>query len=79
MLRDSNVLRFRQPEAVDDPLTELAREGARRMLSQAMAAEVEVFLAGLAELRLPDGRARMVRHGHGPERLIQTGVGPRGG
>ena len=76
MSRDSNVLRFRQPEAVDDPLTELAREGARRMLAEVMAAEVEVFVAGLKDLKLPDGRARVVRHGHGPERLIQTGVGP---
>ena len=76
MSRDSKVLRFRQPEAVDDPLTELAREGARRMLAEVMAAEVEVFVAGLKDLKLPDGRARVVRHGHGPERLIQTGVGP---
>ena len=76
MSRDSNVLRFRQPEVVDDPLTELAREGARRMLAQVMAAEGEVFIAGLKDLKLPDGRARVVRHGHGPERAIQTGVGP---
>src|SRR3954463_14403245 len=27
-------------------------------------------------LRLADGRERIVRHGHGPERLIQTGIGP---
>jgi putative transposase len=27
-------------------------------------------------LRLPDGRGRLVRHGHGPERLVRTGVGP---
>ena len=26
--------------------------------------------------RLPDGRERVVRHGHGPERLVQTGIGP---
>jgi hypothetical protein len=24
---------------------------------------------------LPDGRDRVVRHGHGPERLVQTGIG----
>ena len=28
MSRDSTVLPFRQPEAIDDPLSELAREGA---------------------------------------------------
>src|SRR4051812_36203449 len=27
-------------------------------------------------LRLPDGRERVVRHGHGPERFVQTGIGP---
>ena len=27
-------------------------------------------------MRLPDGRDRVVRHGHGPERVIQTGIGP---
>jgi hypothetical protein len=26
--------------------------------------------------RLVDGRERVVRHGHGPERLVQTGIGP---
>jgi len=30
----------------------------------------------MREKRLPDGRARVVRHGHGPERTIQTGIGP---
>ena len=29
----------------------------------------------MKELRLPDGRERIVRHGHGPERLVQTGIG----
>ena len=27
-------------------------------------------------VRLPDGRDRVVRHGHAPERLVQTGIGP---
>jgi putative transposase len=34
MSRDITVIPFRQPEATDDPLTEVAREGARRMLAQ---------------------------------------------
>jgi hypothetical protein len=33
MSRDTTVIPFRQPEAIDDPLSELAREGARRMLA----------------------------------------------
>ncbi len=76
MSRDSTVIPFRQPDAIDDPLTELAREGARRMLSQALIAEADAFVAMWKDLKLPDGRDRVVRHGHGPQRAIQTGVGP---
>ena len=34
MSRDTTVIPFRQPEVIDDPLSEVAREGARRMLAQ---------------------------------------------
>ena len=76
MSRDSNVFQFRQPDVIDDPLNELAREGARRILAQALIAEADAFVALWKEARLPDGRDRVVRHGHGPERAIQTGIGP---
>ena len=76
MLKDTTVIRLRQPDAIDDPLTELAREGARRMLAQAMIAEADAFVALRKDLKLPDGHDRVVRHGHGPHRAIQTGVGP---
>ena len=76
MSRDSNVLQFRQPDAIDDPLNELAREGARRILAAALIAEADAFVALWKDVRLPDGRDRVVRHGHGPERAIQTGIGP---
>jgi putative transposase len=76
MSRDTIVLPFRQREAIDDPLSELAREGARRMLAQVLIAEADSFVAMWKDLKLPDGRDRIVRHGHGPHRAIQTGVGP---
>ena len=76
MSRDSTIIPFRQPDTIDDPLTELAREGARRMLAQALIAEADAFVAQWKDLKLPDGRDRVVRHGHGPQRTIQTGVGP---
>jgi hypothetical protein len=76
MLRDSTVVRLRLADAIDDPLSELAREGARRMLAQALIAEADAFIALWKDVKLPDGRDRVVRHGHGPERAIQTGVGP---
>src|SRR5207302_10350582 len=34
------------------------------------------FAALWKDSKLPDGRDRVVRHGHGPHRAIQTGVGP---
>ena len=59
MLKDTTVIRFRQPDAIDDPLTELAREGARRMLAQALIAEADAFIAQWKDLKLPDGRDRV--------------------
>ena len=75
MKEDTTILPFRQSEKVDDPLTEIAREGARRMLAEALVAEADAFVAGFSEERLMDGRQRIVRHGFGPKRQIQTGVG----
>jgi putative transposase len=76
MKTDSTVLAFQHPDELDDPLTSVLRDGARLLLAQAIEAEAEAFLAAMKEERLGDGRARLVRHGHGPERTIQTGIGP---
>ena len=76
MTEDSKVVPLRQPDEIDDPLTAVLRTGARRLLEQAIEAEVAAFLAERKDLKLPDGRDRLVRHGHGPERVIQTGIGP---
>ena len=59
-----------------DPLTDLIRNGARKLLEQAFEAELAALLAAFASDKLDDGRARLVRHGHLPEREILTGVGP---
>jgi len=75
MTNDTDIIALRQPESVDDPLTEIARDGARRMLAAALRAEADAFVAQHAEEVLPDGRHRVVRHGYGPERSIQTGIG----
>jgi len=72
---DTSITALRQPGSIEDPLTEIAREGARRMLASALEAEVAAFVEQFADVRLPDGRQRVVRHGHGPERVVQTGIG----
>lgn len=76
MTTDTTFSAFRHPDTIEDPLTCVLREGARRLLAEAIEAEAEAFLAAMQEERLGDGRARFVRHGHGPERMIQTGIGP---
>ena len=76
MTETTSILPFRQGDEIDDPLTALAREGARRIFAEALVAEADAFVAAFAEARLEDGRRRVVRHGFGPERAIQTGVGP---
>jgi putative transposase len=73
---ETRVIALRQKGAIDDPLTEILRVGARRLIAQAVEAEFETFLATNADLILPDGRQRVVRHGHDPVRAIQTGIGP---
>src|SRR5271166_1195939 len=76
MMRNSTVVPLRQPDAIDDPLTAVLRSGARRLLAQAIEAEAEAFLALMKGVHLPDGRDRVVRHGHAPERVVETGIGP---
>ena len=76
MTDDTTIIPFRQPGSIIDPLTEIARDGARRMLMAALKAEADSFVAQFSEDRLVDGRQRIVRHGAGPERVIQTGLGP---
>jgi putative transposase len=76
MKSDSTVVPLRQPEEIEDPLTSILRNGARRLLAQAIEAEAEAFLTTIKGVQLPDGRDRVVRHGLGPERRVQTGIGP---
>jgi putative transposase len=77
-MKDDTVVALPRPGAslADDPLLAVLREGARRMLMQAIEAEVEAFLVAHAELTDDWGRRRVVRNGHAPERQIQTGIGP---
>ena len=42
----------------------------------AVEAEVADFLGQHADLKTEDGRQRVVRHGHLPERAVMTGIGP---
>jgi len=72
---DTNVFQLSQPGTFSDPLTEVLRNGARAVLAQAVEAEVSSLLSCHADEFTDDGRRRLVRHGHLPEREIMTGIG----
>ena len=55
-------------------LDEIAREGARRMLAQALEAEAADYIARNQE-RGENGRARVVRNGKAPPRKVTLGSG----
>jgi transposase-like protein len=73
---ETNVFPQSQPGTFSDPLTEVLRNGARALLAQAVEAELSALLGGHADKVTDDGRQRLVRHGHLPERDIMTGIGP---
>ena len=75
-MTDTNVLQLSQPGTFADPLTEVLRHGARALLAQAVEAELAALLSCHADKHTDDGRQRLVRHGHLPEREIVTGIGP---
>ena len=74
-----NVIDLKRPEAfVNDPITELVRNGARQILAKALEAEISIFVNQYKDLLDEMGRQRVVRNGYLPEREIQTGIGPVG-
>ena len=56
-------------------LTEVLREGARKMLALAIEAEVEEFISQYHTLKDEGGRRAIVRNGYPGERNILTGLG----
>jgi putative transposase len=60
----------------EDVLTVLLRQGAQRMLADAIDAEVAEWIETHRQLRDPAGRRQVVRNGRLPKRTILSGVGP---
>jgi transposase-like protein len=73
-MRDSNVFKLNKPEQ-NDPLQEVLREGARKMLAAAIESEVASFIHQHGSLKTDEGKVAVVRNGYLPERTIQTGLG----
>jgi hypothetical protein len=53
-----------------DQLTEIIRDGARKLIEQVIHAELATLMAAFAEEKLEDDRARLVRHGSLPNRSL---------
>ena len=73
-MTDSNIFNLNKPNQ-NDPLQEVLREGARKMLAAAIEAEVTVFIEQYSPLKTDEGKLAVVRNGYLPERPIQTGLG----
>jgi hypothetical protein len=56
-------------------IDEIVREGARRMLAEALQAEVDAYIARFADLRDDDGRRLVVRNGYHEAREVTTCAG----
>jgi hypothetical protein len=56
-------------------LDQLAREGARRMLAEALEAEVAAYIEAHRDARDDRGGALVVRNGHAATRAVTTGAG----
>jgi putative transposase len=57
-----------------DILTEVLRDGTRRMLAKAIEAEVAAWIDAHTHLKDQAGRQQVVRNGHLPEQTIQIGI-----
>jgi len=69
------VIELKKPELVGDVLTEVLRNGARKLLKEALEVEIEAFIEEYQNFRLPNGYQRIVRNGYHKERKVQTGIG----
>ena len=58
-----------------DVLTDILRQGAQQMLAMAVENEVGEYIGEYQHVRDANGRRLVVRNGHLPARVIQTGIG----
>jgi putative transposase len=75
-MQEHTTIPFPHPQlTAEDPLTAVLRQGAQRLLAQAIEIEVAMLLAQYADRHDGRGRQAIVRNGYLPEREVQTGIG----
>jgi len=75
-MNKNNVIEFSGREEIIDPLTDLLRSGARKLIEEAVESEMQELLSHYSNRRTDTGHAGVVRNGYLPERELQTGIGP---
>lgn len=62
-MKQDNVIELKNPEPfIDDPITDILRQGARKLLTQVLEAEIAFFINQYAEFKDDSGRQRIVRN-----------------
>jgi len=74
-MKKDTVVELRRPAQGQDLLSTMLRDGAQRLVAQAVQVEFEEFLSRFSGDRVEDGRAAVVRNGFQPEREVLTGLG----
>ena len=74
-MANNTIVSFANP-AFHDELSDLVRDGAQRIIRQAVEAELKAFLEQHAAAQDSAGRRAVVRNGYQPERDVLTGIGP---
>ena len=75
-MKNHTVVGLKKPSEIsEDSLTELLRTGARKLIAEAVEAELQGFLAQFSDFRNQQGQRQIVRNGYLPERELQTGIG----
>ncbi len=73
-MTNNTVIDLGTPAGID-PLTGLLRSGAKQLIAEAVQAELDELMTKYDGQKTADGRQRVVRSGHHPEREVITGVG----
>ncbi|NIN67445.1 MAG: IS256 family transposase [Anaerolineae bacterium] len=76
MNKDTTIADQNPEERPQDHLTELLRSGAKRLIAEAVDAELSAMLSEFSDYKDPSGRNYVVRNGYLPQREVLTGIGP---
>jgi len=66
----------KEPQSAKSVMEQILKEGAQRLLQEAILHEVEEYIEMYSDTRDSQGKRMVVKNGYMPEREILTGMGP---